>query len=146
MHYIRLQHWCVPVLSIDLTNPDLWEILDFTRWHLLHRVHEQLSSYRLVCLSPDFANAGDCSVHLRSVILSAYVQALSHEQSSGILTLQPTSLPSSKAAGLERHQLAILLLGLPVLALGTVAVMYKKYPWANGFALTWHGVSHAWTF
>ncbi|KZP23676.1 hypothetical protein FIBSPDRAFT_951894 [Athelia psychrophila] len=57
----------------------------------------------------------------------------------GVLTLQPTSQPATKAAGLERHQLATLLLGLPVLALGTLAIMYKKYPWPHGIAVTWHG-------
>jgi hypothetical protein len=57
----------------------------------------------------------------------------------GILTLQPTSHPSTKAAGLDRHQYTILFLGLPVLSLGTFSIIYKKWPYPHGYALTWHG-------
>ena len=56
------------------------------------------------------------------------------------MTLQPTSHPSTKAAGLDRHQYTILFLGLPVLSLGTFSIIYKKWPYPHGYALTWHGV------
>lgn len=58
----------------------------------------------------------------------------------GILTLQPTSQPKTKAAGLSRHQIVMLLLGLPCIALGTLAVMFNK--WLNGkpHFMSWHGV------
>jgi len=58
----------------------------------------------------------------------------------GILTLQPTSQPKTKAAGLARHQIAIFTLAFPLLVLGTVAVWYHK--WLRGAAhlTTWHGI------
>jgi hypothetical protein len=60
---------------------------------------------------------------------------------SGILTLQPTSQPKTKAAGLYRHQVAILLFGLPSILLGTLAVSYNKWLGGARHFSTWHGVS-----
>jgi len=57
----------------------------------------------------------------------------------GILTLQPTSQPATKAAGLDRHQLAMLLLGFPALCLGTFSIIYKKWPYADDYIPSWHG-------
>ncbi|OSD01668.1 hypothetical protein PYCCODRAFT_1412440 [Trametes coccinea BRFM310] len=66
----------------------------------------------------------------------------------GILTLQPTSQAKTKAAGLTRHQLAILALGVPAITLGTVAIVYRKYLHESAHFTTWHGtigiVSVAW--
>ena len=62
--------------------------------------------------------------------------------SVAILTLQPTSQPATKAAGLDLHQLVIVLLGMPALALGTASIVYKKWPYYSlDYTLSWHGVS-----
>ncbi|KIY65205.1 hypothetical protein CYLTODRAFT_424556 [Cylindrobasidium torrendii FP15055 ss-10] len=45
----------------------------------------------------------------------------------GVLTLQPTSQPKSKEAGLVRHQAALFGVAVPAAILGTVAVFYNKY-------------------
>ncbi|KAI0831143.1 hypothetical protein BC628DRAFT_1352519 [Trametes gibbosa] len=57
----------------------------------------------------------------------------------GILTLQPTSQPRTKAAGLTRHQVVILALGVPSIALGTLAIVYRKALHGNPHFATWHG-------
>ncbi|KAF8894410.1 hypothetical protein BD779DRAFT_1668932 [Infundibulicybe gibba] len=57
----------------------------------------------------------------------------------GILTLQPTSQPKTKAAGLVRHQIAILCLGFPAIFFGTFAVMYNKSLRGADHFTTWHG-------
>nr|GAT59571.1 predicted protein [Mycena chlorophos] len=44
----------------------------------------------------------------------------------GVMTLQPTSQPKTKAAGLERHQYAMALVALPALLVGASAVWYNK--------------------
>lgn len=60
---------------------------------------------------------------------------------TGILTLQPTAYPKTKAAGLARHQLAILFLAVPLITLGTLAVWYNRWR-ENGIHFrTWHAVS-----
>ena len=65
-----------------------------------------------------------------------------HVFSVGILTLQPTSQPATKAAGLNRHQLVIMLLGIPALAFGTASIVYKKWPYYSlDYTPSWHGVS-----
>ncbi|KAJ7702370.1 hypothetical protein B0H17DRAFT_143101 [Mycena rosella] len=57
----------------------------------------------------------------------------------GILTLQPTSQPKTKAAGLARHQYAILLAGFPAIFLGTSAVWYNKFAEGASHFKSWHG-------
>lgn len=57
----------------------------------------------------------------------------------GILTLQPTSQPRTKAAGLAWHQAAIFLVGLPSILLGTSAVAYNKWINNRQHMTTWHG-------
>ncbi|KAI0928399.1 hypothetical protein AcW1_005654 [Taiwanofungus camphoratus] len=57
----------------------------------------------------------------------------------GILTLQPTSQPTSKAAGLSRHQLIMLGLGLPAILLGTLAILINKRLHGYAHFVTWHG-------
>ncbi|GLB35140.1 putative eukaryotic cytochrome b561 [Lyophyllum shimeji] len=57
----------------------------------------------------------------------------------GILTLQPTSQPKTKAAGLARHQTAIFLVGFPSILLGTSAVAYNKWINNKEHMTTWHG-------
>ncbi|KAF9001940.1 hypothetical protein BDQ17DRAFT_1390890 [Cyathus striatus] len=59
--------------------------------------------------------------------------------SYGILTLQPTSQPKTKAAGFIRHQTTILLVGLPSILMGTIAVSYNKYLRDARHFTTWHG-------
>ncbi|TFK67906.1 hypothetical protein BDN72DRAFT_842503 [Pluteus cervinus] len=57
----------------------------------------------------------------------------------GILTLQPTSQPKSKVAGFNRHQAAILYVGLPCITLGTGAVIFNKWINNKTHFTTWHG-------
>lgn len=59
----------------------------------------------------------------------------------GILTLQPTSKPKTKAAGLTRHQLAMFVLGYPAVLLAFSAIWYNKYRGGHEHFTTWHGVS-----
>ena len=59
----------------------------------------------------------------------------------GAMLLQPTSTPQEKAAGLARHQLAILSVGLPSALLGVLAVMYNKYAKDKHHFTSWHAVS-----
>ncbi|KAF5373061.1 hypothetical protein D9758_001702 [Tetrapyrgos nigripes] len=58
----------------------------------------------------------------------------------GILTLQPTSQPKTKAAGLGRHQVIMFMLGLPIITIGSFAVWYNKYSKDKPHLVTWHGV------
>ncbi|KAJ7771774.1 hypothetical protein B0H16DRAFT_195189 [Mycena metata] len=57
----------------------------------------------------------------------------------GILTLQPTSRPKTKTAGLARHQYTILLAAFPAIFFGTFAVMYNKYREGAVHFKSWHG-------
>ncbi|XP_006458301.1 hypothetical protein AGABI2DRAFT_115313 [Agaricus bisporus var. bisporus H97] len=57
----------------------------------------------------------------------------------GILTLQPTSQPVTKAAGFLRHQTAMFFVGFPLIMLGTSSVVYNKYLRGTDHAKTWHG-------
>jgi len=89
-------------------------------------------------------NAGWFAFHppLQSLSLSLLVY--------GILTLQPTSQPKTKAAGLARHQYAILFAAFPIIFFGTFAVMYNKYLHGAVHFKSWHGklgiVSIGWIF
>ncbi|KAF8906003.1 hypothetical protein CPB84DRAFT_1726619 [Gymnopilus junonius] len=56
----------------------------------------------------------------------------------GIITLQPTNQPKTKAAGLARHQIAVFI-GLPSIVLGTSAVYYNKVLRGSNHFTTWHG-------
>lgn len=58
---------------------------------------------------------------------------------SAILTLQPTSQPMTKAAGLQRHQIAVLV-GLPSILLGTLAMWTYKASHGAPHITTWHAV------
>ncbi|KAH7921729.1 hypothetical protein BV22DRAFT_1132012 [Leucogyrophana mollusca] len=58
----------------------------------------------------------------------------------GILTLQPTSQPKTKAAGLKRHQIAMIGVGFPCIVLGTLAIVYRKWSRAADHFTTWHGI------
>lgn len=57
----------------------------------------------------------------------------------GILTLQPTSQAKTKAAGLTRHQLAMMALGVPAIFLGTLAIVRRKAQHESPHFTTWHG-------
>ncbi|KAJ7184213.1 hypothetical protein C8R46DRAFT_1063301 [Mycena filopes] len=57
----------------------------------------------------------------------------------GILTLQPTSRPKTKTAGLARHQYAILFAAFPAIFAGTFAIMYNKYVHGAVHFRSWHG-------
>ncbi|KAH9998140.1 hypothetical protein BJV74DRAFT_825571 [Russula compacta] len=63
----------------------------------------------------------------------------------GILTLQPTSQPKTKAAGLRRHQIAMLT-GLTLIILGTSAMMYYKSSFGSPHFASWHGTFGIITF
>lgn len=58
---------------------------------------------------------------------------------TGILTLQPTSQPKTKADGLRRHQI-VMLIGLSSILLGTSAVFVYKGSQGAPHYTTWHGV------
>ncbi|KAI0340499.1 hypothetical protein BDW22DRAFT_1430657 [Trametopsis cervina] len=60
--------------------------------------------------------------------------------SYGILTLQPTSQAKSKAAGLTRHQLAMIVLGFPSAFLGYSAIYATKVSHDRPHFTTWHGI------
>lgn len=64
----------------------------------------------------------------------------------GILTLQPTSSPKTKAAGLTRHQLAMIILGFPIIFLGSLAIFYNKVASNRAHFTTWHGTFGLITF
>ncbi|KAF4578588.1 hypothetical protein EYR40_001257 [Pleurotus pulmonarius] len=57
----------------------------------------------------------------------------------GILTLQPTSQPKTKAAGFARHHLAIFFIAFPSITVGTFAVWYNKHLNGRDHFLSWHG-------
>ncbi|KAF9228680.1 hypothetical protein BS17DRAFT_690953, partial [Gyrodon lividus] len=57
----------------------------------------------------------------------------------GILTLQPTSLPHTKAAGLQRHQIAMIGIGYPLILVGTLIMIYIKYSHSAAHFTSWHG-------
>ncbi|KAH9030671.1 hypothetical protein EDB85DRAFT_1415624 [Lactarius pseudohatsudake] len=56
----------------------------------------------------------------------------------GILTLQPTSQPKTKAAGLWRHQIAMIT-GFLAIGLGSSAMWYNKESHGAPHITTWHG-------
>jgi len=68
----------------------------------------------------------------------------------GILTLQPTSQPRTKAAGLTRHQLIILGLAFPCIAVGTLIIIWNKKIHEAPHFTSWHGtfgiIAIAWMF
>ncbi|KAH8829592.1 hypothetical protein DL96DRAFT_1064489 [Flagelloscypha sp. PMI_526] len=57
----------------------------------------------------------------------------------GILTLQPTNTPTTKAAGLERHQKAIAYSAAPIFLLGVSAIWWNKERRGADHYTTWHG-------
>ncbi|KAG6874308.1 hypothetical protein C0995_001533 [Termitomyces sp. Mi166 len=57
----------------------------------------------------------------------------------GIVTLQPSSQPKTKTAGLCRHQAAIFFVGFPAIVLGTSAIAYNKWIYNKEHMTTWHG-------
>lgn len=59
------------------------------------------------------------------------------------MTLQPTSQAKTKAAGLTRHQLAMMGLGVPAIFLGTLAIVRRKSLHGSAHFISWHGVSHS---
>jgi len=58
---------------------------------------------------------------------------------TGILTLQPTSQPRTKEAGLRRHQLIILGLALPCIAVGSIIIIWNKNIHEAPHFTSWHG-------
>ncbi|KAI0703575.1 hypothetical protein BC835DRAFT_1404075 [Cytidiella melzeri] len=66
--------------------------------------------------------------------------------SYGILTLQPTSQPRTKAAGLTRHQLAMIVVGFPIAFLGYLAIFAMKIINSRDHFTSWHGKCGLLTF
>lgn len=66
--------------------------------------------------------------------------------SYGILTLQPTSQARTKAAGLTRHQLAMIILGFPSAFLGYTAIFVTKNIHGRAHFQSWHGIFGLLTF
>ncbi|KAJ3867401.1 hypothetical protein EV359DRAFT_78650 [Lentinula novae-zelandiae] len=58
----------------------------------------------------------------------------------GISTLQPTSQPRTKAAGLSRHQSAILFMAFPALLIGVCAIVVNKIELGKSHFRSWHSV------
>ncbi|KAF7796882.1 hypothetical protein EIP86_008067 [Pleurotus ostreatoroseus] len=58
----------------------------------------------------------------------------------GVLTLQPTSQAKTKVAGLVRHQLAMIVLGVPAALLGFLAVFFTKIAHDRPHFTSWHGL------
>lgn len=58
----------------------------------------------------------------------------------GILTLQPTSQAATKAAGLRRHQTAMIGVGIPCILVGTADMIYTKGHHGGTHFATWHGI------
>ncbi|KAI0094047.1 hypothetical protein BDY19DRAFT_989563 [Irpex rosettiformis] len=59
--------------------------------------------------------------------------------SYGILTLQPTSQARTKAAGLTRHQLAMIVLGFPIIFLAYLSIYATKVTNDRAHFTSWHG-------
>ncbi|KAI6129172.1 hypothetical protein EV401DRAFT_1853068 [Pisolithus croceorrhizus] len=57
----------------------------------------------------------------------------------GVLTLQPTSQPVTKAAGLQRHQIAMFGIGIPCILVGTAFMIYNKSLHSAPHFTSWHG-------
>ncbi|KIM57066.1 hypothetical protein SCLCIDRAFT_17033 [Scleroderma citrinum Foug A] len=64
----------------------------------------------------------------------------------GILTLQPTSHPATKAAALQRHQITMLGFGIPCIVLGTSAMIRNKSLHSAPHFTSWHGTCGIMTF
>lgn len=60
--------------------------------------------------------------------------------SYGVLTLQPTRNPETKAAALTRHQVAILFVAFPLIFLGTFTIWLNKTVHHSHHARSWHGL------
>ncbi|KAJ3843272.1 hypothetical protein F5878DRAFT_605358 [Lentinula raphanica] len=58
----------------------------------------------------------------------------------GILTLQPTSQPRTKVAGLARHQSAILFMAFPALLIGVWAIVMNKFELGKRHFRSWHSI------
>ncbi|KAK7049212.1 hypothetical protein VNI00_005813 [Paramarasmius palmivorus] len=65
-------------------------------------------------------------------------EARDGDQTAQLVAL-PTSQPRTKAAGLQRHQFAIFLIGVPAITFGTLSVMYNKWLRDADHFKTWHG-------
>lgn len=111
-------------LPPDLTKPIDWN------------VHLRLVSSLTRATFDTFQNTESLSMCM-SVVANKLCSLL-----SGILTLQPTSQAKTKAAGLTRHQLAMMALGVPAISLGTLAIVRRKALHESPHFTTWHGVSH----
>ena len=77
--------------------------------------------------------------HIWSVHHSLIRPGLSICTHTGILTLQPTSQPKTKAAGLRRHQIAMIT-GFLTISLGASAMWYNKESHFAPHITSWHGV------
>jgi len=64
----------------------------------------------------------------------------------GIITLQPTAYPKTKASGLTRHQLAMIVVGFPIAFLGYAAIFATKIINSRAHFTTWHGTFGLITF
>ncbi|KAJ7197213.1 hypothetical protein GGX14DRAFT_526243 [Mycena pura] len=75
---------------------------------------------------------------LHPILQSFSLLLLTYGNAPGILTLQPTSQPKTKAAGLVRHQYAIAFAAFPAIFAGTFAVMFNKYVHGAPHFVSWH--------
>ncbi|KAF8558487.1 hypothetical protein OG21DRAFT_1595374 [Imleria badia] len=96
----------------------------------------------VIVLSNDPASLGWFKFH--PLLQSAAIGSFTY----GILTLQPTTQPDTKAAGLQRHQIAMIGIGVPLILAGALAVFVHKDSHGAPHFTTWHGtfglISVAW--
>ncbi|OJA19682.1 hypothetical protein AZE42_06945 [Rhizopogon vesiculosus] len=100
---------------------------DFCRPHLVHRILQRPRRTGMVPCAPGAPELRSWMLHLCT-------------PSPGILTLQPTAHAKTKAAGLQRHQRMMLAVGVPCIALGTVAIEIQKFSRGHRHFATWHGI------
>lgn len=120
----------------------------FNTSHLTHAQVFFVATWAIV-LSNDPASLGWGQYHplLQSLAIACFSYGTSPAHTpcrpltplTGILTLQPTSQPHTKAAGLVRHQIAMGLGGTFIL-LGAVAMFVNKNSHGAAHFTTWHGV------
>src|SRR6267154_1278100 len=98
----------------------------------------------MVLLPPATPELGYWLLHLWYVLTPSLISINPFQHppppSPGILTLQPTAYPKTKTSGLQRHQMAMFAVGMPCVALGTLAIEIHKFSHGHGHLVTWHGV------
>ena len=117
-------------------------LVDLHMSHLVHRVRQQPRITGMVLRPSGAPEPRSRLLHLWCINRPHRVHIQPDALSPGILTLQPTARAKTKAAGLQRHQRAMLAVGVPCIALGTLAIEIHKFNDGHPHFTTWHGVNH----